>query len=144
MKRLTIIKVEQRHFFLAFFLVLFLDRLKRRFGFSCLDGDKHICMLLCADEECLCQLWEYRLRFKVGFNVFFRVLIWTDTFFFFLTSVSDSDSSDSDWLLSDSLSSSSSSDSDSESLLVWTRGLLFLSCFLSSSSLLCSLERKVY
>lgn len=59
------------------------------------------------------------------------------TFFFFLTSASDSESSDSDWLLSDSLSSSSS-DSDSESLL---RGLLFLSCFLSSSSLLCSLEK---
>jgi len=60
-----------------------------------------------------------------------------DTFFFFLTSASDSESSDSDWLLSDALSSSS--DSDSESLF---RCFLFLSCFLSSSSLLCSLWKE--
>lgn len=39
MKILTIIKVEQRHFFLLF-LALLLDRLRRRFRFSCLEGDE--------------------------------------------------------------------------------------------------------
>lgn len=38
-KKLTIIEVEQRHFFLLF-LALFLDRLRRRFWFSCLEGDE--------------------------------------------------------------------------------------------------------
>lgn len=39
MKVLTIIKVEQRHFFFLF-LALFLDRLWWRFSFSCLEGDE--------------------------------------------------------------------------------------------------------
>lgn len=39
MKTLTIVKVEQRHFFLLFFAV-FLDRFGMRLRFSCLERDK--------------------------------------------------------------------------------------------------------
>lgn len=40
-KQLTIIKVEQRHFFL-FFLALFLERLGRRFRFSRLENKEKL------------------------------------------------------------------------------------------------------
>lgn len=49
MQTLTVVKVEQRHFFLLFF-VLFLDRFGRRLRFCCLDGHERKLNGYCSNE----------------------------------------------------------------------------------------------
>lgn len=95
--KLTIIEVEQRHFHLLF-LALFLDRLRRRFGFRCLEADERNLTWIGADfyvTVCRWRLFQYR-------NVWFHLYLTCQGVFFNVDTLSIP--SFSFWLLPQTLS----------------------------------------